>query len=119
MQFTRASHLSNRLNLDFFSLLQDEIDSWLTEQKRWCPVCRYSVDGSDEELAQAAEVDEEEGVRTAMPSPNAPVATAQPIIRPDDLEGYFVEDSQPVASSSTASERTPLLPTLSRSSDKY
>jgi hypothetical protein len=98
-------------------LLQDEIDSWLVEQKRWCPVCRFSVDGEDEDAVLGTSAPHEEA-RAGSTSPSATQVPAQPIIMPDDVAGFDLEEEQPVASSSTASERTPLLQTLSRSSDK-
>jgi hypothetical protein len=84
--------------------LQAEIDSWLTEQKRWCPVCRCPIDGeTDEEAIESAD-----GGTVAIPS--TALAGAQPIISPSDID---VEEERPIASSSTAHERTPLLSRLS------
>lgn len=110
-------HVFIFLRLCAYAPFQDEIDSWLVEQKRWCPVCRFPVDGEDEEAAVQSPSVEEEG-RAGSPLHPTAISIAQPIIMPDDIAGSTWEDEQPVASSSTASERTPLLSTLSRSSDK-
>lgn len=99
------------------ALVQDEIDSWLLDQKRWCPVCRFPVDGADEEDSAGMAASQESRTDAAAPS-LAAGSIAQPIIMPDDIAADRLDDHQPVASSSTAHERTPLLQTLSRSSDK-
>jgi hypothetical protein len=93
----------------------DEIDDWLVGQKRWCPVCRCSIDGSLEgEGAGTGDIPtgsaDLEAARTAEAGPPAsPIAQAQRIISREDLFDS-TDPSSPIAGSSTGTdERTPLL----------
>ncbi|KAL7008964.1 hypothetical protein EMMF5_001711 [Cystobasidiomycetes sp. EMM_F5] len=95
---------------------QSEIDSWLIKQRRWCPVCRCSVDGTREDVESGPiqpngnDVESGLGSRDAENGGGQPVhAHAQPIITREDIEA--AEHYVPVASSSTSAytERTPLI----------
>ena len=87
-----------------------EIDSWLTQQRRWCPVCRTPIDG-DEEAPAGADDATSDAVPNEAPAPAAAVSVAQPIITREDAETESEEyPYYPVAGSSGVTERTPLLP---------
>jgi hypothetical protein len=88
-------------------------------------VCRYCIDEEEDEEAsigtggEASADADDTGGTTPVPR-SAPTAIPRPMITQEDV-AYTPQDyDQPVAGSSTASERTPLLPALSRSqpSDK-
>ena len=115
-----------------------EIDSWLTQQRRWCPVCRSPIDGDDirndtqdEEAALGHEgvaaratttsglssIDNDDDRRhsDATHSSTAIVVPppAQPIITREDMVSCGEneeEEYHPVAGSSGVNERTRLLP---------
>lgn len=111
---------------------REEIDNWLIKSRNWCPVCRCSIGGDEEEdeddgireteyqgaaMQGAAEPDgsTDSALSHVSPSPStraAAATTARPIITRQDLVGIEDrdDDDRPVASSSTAHERTPLLP---------
>ena len=91
---------------------QTEIDAWLTEQKRWCPICRFPIDGVSES-ASGADSSISVGLQPSALSDLARTSSeAQPIIQAEDLAELPGETRhEPIASSSTLTtdERTPLI----------
>lgn len=91
---------------------ETEIEAWLTEQKRWCPICRFPIDGVSESTSGA---DSSIGIAPSSTGSSNVVPSsseALPIIQAEDLaDSPDQARHEPVASSSTLTtdERTPLI----------